>query len=92
MILDPEELQQIEEFGGLFFSSDEIATIMGVDRFDLETALQDERHAGFQAYQRGKLRAKAELRKSILTLAKQGSGPAQTLALRLLDDLEAREL
>ncbi len=76
---------------GFFFVPDEIAIVLGVDAVALEDALDDETSPAYRAYQRGKLKSKLELRKSILTLAKQGSGPAQTLAIRLLDDLEARQ-
>lgn len=92
MKLTKEDLTEVENLAAIFFHPDEVAIVLGLNRADLEDELLDEEGEVYQAYQRGKLKSKAELRKSILTLAKQGSGPAQTLALRVLDDLEAREL
>ncbi|RYC69795.1 MULTISPECIES: hypothetical protein [Spirosoma] len=91
MTLTADQLTELESMAGFFFVPDEIAIVLGVDAVALEDALDDETSPAYRAYQRGKLKSKLELRKSILTLAKQGSGPAQTLAIRLLDDLEARQ-
>ncbi|GAB3550598.1 hypothetical protein [Spirosoma fluminis] len=92
MNLTKDQLTQIENLASYFFSPDETAIIIDVDTADFEEELLDETSDAYRAYQRGKLKSKLELRKSILTLAKQGSGPAQSLALRVLDDLEARTL
>lgn len=92
MNLTKEHLAEIENLASFFFSPAEIAIVIDVDVVDLEEELLDDTSDAYRAYQRGKLKSKLELRKSILTLAKQGSGPAQTLAMRVLDDLEARSL
>ena len=92
MKLTPEQLQEIENLGGYFFTYDEVAIVLGLDADQLEQQLTASGSQAYQAYQRGKLRSKLELRKTILTQAKQGSGPAQTMAARILDELEARQL
>jgi len=92
MKLTKDQLDEVENLSSYFFSCDEIAIVLGLEPADLEDELLDDASDVYRAYQRGKLKSKLELRKSILTLAKQGSGPAQTLAMRLLDDLESREL
>lgn len=92
MTLTTDQLAELESMASFFFNYEEIAIVLDVDTADLEDELLDETSPIYRAYQRGKLKSKMELRKSILTLAKQGSSPAQTLALRILDDLEAREL
>lgn len=92
MKLTTDELAEVENMASYFFNPEEIAIVLGKPPGDLEDELLDETTDAYRAYQRGKLKSKLELRKSILTLAKQGSGPAQTLALRLLDDLESQQL
>jgi uncharacterized protein (DUF2235 family) len=92
MKLTSQQLQQVEELASYFFSPEEVAIVLDVNSDELEIELFDQHSAVYKAYQRGKLKSKLELRKSILTLSKQGSGPAQTLAMRILDDLEASEL
>ena len=68
--------QQIEEFAQLQFTDDEIAQIMETDVSDLT--------AEFAAnIDRGRLLAEAEVRKSILQMAKQGSTPAQKQLMEL---------
>ena len=92
MKLTNELLAELESLASFFFSPDEVAIVLGIDPADLEDELLDESSDVYKAYQKGMLKSKLELRKSILTLAKQGSGPAQTLAMRLLDDLESKQL
>ena len=75
----------------LLFLPEEIAIILEVDVADFDDALQDETSPAYRAYQKGKLSTKMALRKTIITQAKQGSSPAQTMALRILDDLESHE-
>lgn len=89
MKLTSDQLTELESLASYFFTPDECAIVLGIDTDDLEMALMDDDHPAYAAYQRGKLKSKLELRKSILTLAKQGSSPAQTMALRLLDELES---
>ena len=62
--------QQIEEMASLQFTDKEIATIVGVEHEQLirEYVLNVDR---------GRLLAEAEVRRSMLQLAKQGSTPAQ---------------
>jgi hypothetical protein len=92
MKLTSQQLQQVEELASYFFSPEEVAIVLDVNSDELAIELFDQHSAVYKAYQRGKLKSKLELRKSILTLSKQGSWPAQTLAMRILDDLEASEL
>lgn len=57
---------EVEELASLQFSEEEILTIVGEDKQLEEIWIR-----------RGKLKAEAEVRKSILSQAKQGSSPAQ---------------
>ena len=81
-----DQLAEIESLASYFFSYEEIAIVLDVDADSLTDELTGEDTPGYKAYQRGRLKSKLELRKSILTLAKQGSGPAQSLAMRILDE------
>lgn len=92
MKLSKDQLSELENLAACFFTPGEIAIVLDVPLTGLEDELLDEDSPAYKAYQRGKLRSKLELHKTILTQAKQGSGPAQSLAMRLLNDLEANEL
>lgn len=86
MTLNAEHLTEIENLASYFFSPEEIAIVLDLDIDDLTDELTDDETSAYKAYQRGKLKSKLELRKSILTLAKQGSGPAQSLAVKMLEE------
>lgn len=58
--------EEIEELAGLFFTKKQIMTIMDGDDDD--------------PILRGRLKSEAELRTSVFALAKNGSGPAQSMA------------
>lgn len=62
--------EKIEEFASLQFTNAEIAKIMQIDVNMLIAKYEDN-------IDRGRLLAEAEVRKSILQMAKQGSTPAQ---------------
>ncbi len=72
-------LIEIEELACLQFTEEEIKTITGQSDID-KTAMN-----------RGRLRAIAEVRKSIYSQAKQGSSPAQKEYLQLIKDCEKKE-
>ena len=65
-----EQRKEQEELAALQFSAEEIQTITGLPTDEM-------------AYKRGRLLAQAEVRKSILQLAKQGSTPAQKQFLEM---------
>lgn len=75
-MLSDDQKAEIEAFAGCFFSPDEIHEITGVNpQVD-----------GFkEAFRRGSLISESEIRKSIISLAKSGSSPAQTLAWKMLE-------
>ncbi|MBI4816655.1 MAG: hypothetical protein HY791_10370 [Deltaproteobacteria bacterium] len=74
--------QQLEELGSLQFTRAEAALIVGLP--DLEGDV----HTSFL---RGQLKAEAEVRRAIFTLAKQGSSPAQKEFLGLVERRRKRE-
>lgn len=83
MTITNEILLEIEEMAGLFMTPKAISIIIGIDEDNFRDALDDEDSLIYKHYYRGHYKAEAELRTAIMRLAKQGSSPAQTLALKL---------
>lgn len=68
--------EKIEELAALQFTTEEIAKIMEMGAKKLLSQFQS-------SIDRGRLMAEAEVRRSILKLAKQGSTPAQKQFIEL---------
>ncbi|WP_428663493.1 hypothetical protein [Runella sp.] len=83
MTLTNEILLEIEEMAGLFMTPKAISIIVGIEESDFMDELEDEDSAIYKHYYRGHYKSEAELRTAVMRLAKQGSSPAQTLALKL---------
>lgn len=81
-MLDEEQINEVEELAGLFFTEDEIREITGLTKNTPEFA---------KAMRRGQLKEEAAIRKGIMELAKAGSSPAQTLAWKLIENLKRNE-
>ncbi len=88
----PDETQlEIESFASLFFTADEIVIIMQLpaDIFHGDRLTEPD----FEIpYKRGRLKKEAELRKSIINLAVNGSSPAQILASQIIKDSELKNI
>ena len=74
------------------FSKEEIAVILEVDPVQLFDLLEDQDNPVFRAFQRGRLKREAEVRKGIFDLAQNGSSPAQTFAMKLIENAKANDL
>ena len=74
------------------FSKEEIAVILEVDPVQLVDLLEDQDNPVFRAFQRGRLKREAEVRKGIFDLAQNGSSPAQTFAMKLIDNAKANDV
>lgn len=81
-MLNEEQLNEVEELAGYFFTEEEIREITGI---------QDREPAFAKAMRKGQLKAEAEVRKGIVELAKAGSSPAQTLAWKMIENLKRNE-
>jgi len=66
---------EVEELASLQFTEDEIKTVVGEDKKIDPIWIK-----------RGRLKAEAEVRKSILSQAKQGSSPAQKAYMELVSN------
>lgn len=82
--LTEEQLKELEEFAGLFFSLEELELIMELPIKFLQNAIDENLPEG-RAVKRGQLLADAKLRTSIFNLASNGSGPAQVMAQGYID-------
>ena len=85
-------ITEVETYASLMFSKEEIAVILEVDPAELAVLLQDQDHPVFRAFQRGRLKREAEVRKGIFDLAQNGSSPAQTFAMKLIDNAKANDV
>ena len=85
-------ITEVETYASLMFSKEEIAVILEVDPAELAVLLQDQENPVFRAFQRGRLKREAEVRKGIFDLAQNGSSPAQTFAMKLIENAKANDL
>lgn len=85
-------LEEIEKFAALTMAPKEIEIILGLNSGCIANNLKGDLNVYSRAYLKGKLITESEVNKSIINLAKQGSGPAQTMAKRLLADQNAKEV
>lgn len=84
MKLSDEELITIEKWAELAFSPHQVEILMGF----AHGTIQDDQKAQ-EAYQKGFLMTEAEVWKSIFEHAKAGSSPAQTLAIKRMEQTKA---
>lgn len=90
---DQELLIEITRLAQLAMSPKEIELILDLKRGQIYLNLSINNSNEFtNAYLKGKLLLQAELNKSILNLAKQGSGPAQTMAKKLIEEQMSKEV
>ena len=85
-------ITEVETYASLMFSKEEIAVILEIDPAELAILLQDQDNPVFRAFQRGRLKREAEVRKGIFDLAQNGSSPAQTFAMKLIENAKANDL
>lgn len=87
-LLEIEQLEQLEELGAAFTTVEDAAVILQVDVVELGMRIGTKTTAEHQYYHRGRLKSEFETRQSIVSQAKQGSSPAQVLAMRLINELK----
>lgn len=86
MNLNEDQLSEIEEMAGLFFSPEDIAINLELDEDDTEmfiaaVACRNTKNYQAGAYLRGWLSAEITLRKAIQQSALNGSSPSQQMML-----------
>ena len=88
-----ETLKEVEAFAALAMSAKDIELVLDLFPGSISNYLKFSKASQFaQAYLKGKLKLQSEVNKSIINLAKQGSGPAQTMAKKLIADQTAKEV
>lgn len=90
--ITPNLLSEIEHYASLMFTKSEIATILEVEPKDFDMLLSDRDGKPFKSFQRGRLKKEAMIRKSIFELAENGSSPAQSFAIKLIENAKMDDL
>lgn len=80
MKLEESDLLEIEQYAALAFSPEQVEVIMGFAKGTVS-----EEKTAEDAFMRGFLKTEAEVWKSIIEHAKAGSSPAQTLAVKRIE-------
>ena len=84
-ILNEKFLEDLETYASLMFTKSEIAIILEIPAQDLLEAISDNPPT-LAAFQRGRLKREAEIRKGIFDLAQNGSSPAQAFAMKIIEN------
>lgn len=90
--ITPAHLDEIKSLAALFFTPKEIMQVLEIDSLVMKDEMEDETSSIYRAFYTGRLQSEAELRKSIVKLAKSGSSPAQTMSMDLLVKSKAKML
>jgi len=85
-------ITEVETYASLMFTKQEIAVILEVDPTELKVLLQDQDTPVFTAFQRGRLKREAEVRKGIFDLAQNGSSPAQAFAMKIIENAKMDDI
>jgi len=84
-----EELKEIESLAYSAMKLSEIAAVVEVDATQFAKMALTEGNPVYSAYLRGKLKAIAAVRKSVIDAAAAGSTPAQNIAFSLFEQHQA---
>lgn len=87
-----EELKLIEEYAGLFLTWQDIAILLKRKFPEFKAALDDKNSDLFQAYSRGQVTSKLNLRRPVIKMAEHGSPQAEILAQKFIEDQLMAEL
>lgn len=92
MQLNKETLEKVERMGAAAFTAKEMAVVLELPPDDVKAWLNDENHALSRAYNKGLLMRQLEVRERIFKDAKNGSSPAQAMAVKLLEGAAIHKL
>lgn len=87
MEFDNSALECIKRMGASFFPPAEIAEVLEVDEVEFIALFKTPGSEVRKAYRSGFLSRQLELRERIFLDAKNGSSPAQTLAMKLMEQV-----
>jgi hypothetical protein len=86
--LSQDQLKEVENFAYSQMTLHDIAMILQVDLSQFAAAFYQEGSSVNQAIRRGQLRAKADVRRAVITAAASGSTPAIKEALELIKQFQ----
>lgn len=89
--LDEEQLKALEEFAKAFFTISELEHVMEVPEGSLKTPFYRKEGEIYRRIHRGRLLAQAQVRQAILSSAINGSHPAQTKILEVLQEMKSND-
>jgi hypothetical protein len=85
MELSEKHLEMISELAESAFAPGRIAFMIDVPAEDFKAMIEDANHPASIAYYKGFYTNENAVRKSIMQLARNGSSPAQTLAMQMIN-------
>jgi hypothetical protein len=80
-----EKLMELKGFGAAFFNIKKTAVCMQLKYTDLMDELKDVESKAYSAYYGGWFESESKINRSIIEVAINGSSPAQTQALKLME-------
>jgi hypothetical protein len=84
------DLEYITRMAAAALSIDDIADVLTVPRDELQSQFDDQNSAVFQAYRKGHLSTLLATNERIIKDAQNGSGPAQVMVRKMLDDAQLK--
>lgn len=84
--LTAKDLEAVTRLSAAAFTPKELSIHFDIPVGDIKAAIKDEECDFYKAYMKGQLQTKLLLNERIFKDANNGSSPAQTLALKLLDE------
>lgn len=91
MELTKAQLNEVTEWAMALFSPQEIALIMELDDLAFSRAIATKQGDLYRHYMKGRLISEGKIKKAVINLAESGSSPAQTLALKLIEERKIDE-
>ncbi len=85
-------MQEIRDYAALMFTRREIALIIDVSYDQFLDMLENRGGDVYRSFQASRLKEEALIRRAVLDLAKAGSSPAQTAALKLIENAKLDDL
>jgi hypothetical protein len=77
---------EIKRMSAAAYNPKQIAFALGIDKDLFMQWMKDENHGASIAYYQGLYSSELVIRESVFQLARAGSSPAQTLALKIFDE------
>lgn len=90
MEFNSDQLKEIERLAAAAFSPRETAFMLGIAPTEFKNEIANEDSEAAIAYYKGFYSSELAIRESAFLLARSGSSPAQTLALKYFDETKSK--